>query len=103
MVRRRSDDPAGQSWATFPRNHAPQIAAMDLFVVPTIGFDLLYALIINSAGARLGQCDGPPDGPGSRGRLARPSPGGLGQFIAPHGITLDSRGDIYIAEAANTS
>jgi len=28
------------------RNHAPQIAAMDLFVVPTIGFDLLYALII---------------------------------------------------------
>ena len=46
MVRRRSDDPAGQSWATFLRNHAPQIAAMDLFVVPTIGFDLLYALII---------------------------------------------------------
>ena len=40
------DDPAGQSWATFVRNHAPQIAAMDLFVVPTIGFDLLYALII---------------------------------------------------------
>jgi hypothetical protein len=28
------------------RNHAPQIAAMDLFVVPTIGFNLLYALII---------------------------------------------------------
>jgi hypothetical protein len=24
-------------------NHAPDIAAMDLFVVPTIGFDLLYA------------------------------------------------------------
>jgi hypothetical protein len=28
------------------RNHGPQIAAMDLFVAPTIGFDLLYALII---------------------------------------------------------
>jgi transposase InsO family protein len=28
------------------RNHAPDIAAMDLFVVPTIGFDLLYAFII---------------------------------------------------------
>ena len=27
---------------------------------------------------------------------------GLGQFIAPHGITLDSRGDIYVAEVANT-
>jgi hypothetical protein len=27
-------------------NHAPDIAAMDLFVFPTIGFDLLYAFII---------------------------------------------------------
>ena len=32
------DDPSGQSWSTFLRNHAPHIAAMDLFVVPTIGF-----------------------------------------------------------------
>jgi hypothetical protein len=31
---------------TFLRNHAPNIAAMDLFVVPTIGFDLLYGLVI---------------------------------------------------------
>src|SRR5258708_4082163 len=30
----------------FLRNHAPDIAAMDSFVVPTIGFDLLYALVI---------------------------------------------------------
>ena len=37
---------AGQSWGTFLRNHAPNIAAMDLFVVPTIGFDLLYGLVI---------------------------------------------------------
>ena len=43
---RRSNGPTGQSWATFVRNHAPQIAAMDLFVVPTIRFNLLYALII---------------------------------------------------------
>jgi hypothetical protein len=28
------------------RNQAPDIAAMDLFVVPTIGFDLLYAFVI---------------------------------------------------------
>src|SRR5437762_2995007 len=27
-------------------NHAPDIAAMDLFVVPTIGFDLLYVLVL---------------------------------------------------------
>jgi hypothetical protein len=38
--------PPSQGWQTFLRNHAPDIAAMDLFVVPTIGFDLLYALII---------------------------------------------------------
>jgi transposase InsO family protein len=31
---------------TFLRNHAPDIAAMDLFVVPTIGFGLLYAFVI---------------------------------------------------------
>src|SRR6267142_870056 len=30
----------------FLHNHAPDIAAMDLFVVPTIGFDLLYAFVI---------------------------------------------------------
>ena len=38
--------PPSQGWCTFVRNHAPDIAAMDLFVVPTIGFDLLYALVI---------------------------------------------------------
>jgi transposase InsO family protein len=44
MVKRRG--PTGQSWLTFLRNHAPDIAAMDFFVVPTIGFDLLYAFVI---------------------------------------------------------
>src|SRR6266540_555945 len=38
--------PPSQGWRTFLRNHAPDIAAMDLFVVPTIGFDLLYGLVI---------------------------------------------------------
>ena len=44
MVKRR--EPPSQGWRTFLHNHAPDIAAMDLFVVPTIGFDLLYAYII---------------------------------------------------------
>src|SRR6266446_8342488 len=44
MVQRHG--PPSQGWNTFLRNHAPDIAAMDLFVVPTIGFDLLYAFVI---------------------------------------------------------
>jgi transposase InsO family protein len=44
MVKRRG--PPSQGWRTFLHNHAPDIAAMDLFVVPTFGFDLLYAFII---------------------------------------------------------
>ena len=28
------------------RNHASEIAAIDFFIVPTIGFDLLYAFVI---------------------------------------------------------
>ena len=35
--------PPSQGWRTFLRNHSPDIAAMDLFVTPTLGFDLLYA------------------------------------------------------------
>jgi transposase InsO family protein len=44
MVKRRG--PSSQGWRPFLRNHAPDIAAMDLFGVPTITFDLLYALVI---------------------------------------------------------
>jgi transposase InsO family protein len=39
--------PPSQGWgSTFLRIHAPHIAAMDRFVVPTIGFNLLYVLVI---------------------------------------------------------
>src|ERR1700726_356866 len=44
MVKRRG--PPRQGWRTFLHNHAPDIAAMDLFVVPTVGFDLLYAFVV---------------------------------------------------------
>ena len=44
MVKRRG--PPSQEWRTFLLNHAPDIAAMDLFVVPTIGFKLLYGFVI---------------------------------------------------------
>ena len=35
-----------QGWLTFLRNHSTQIAAMDLFAVPSVNFELLYAFII---------------------------------------------------------
>jgi transposase InsO family protein len=44
MVKR--ERPPSQGWRTFLHNHAPDMAAIDLFVVPTIGFDLLYAFVI---------------------------------------------------------
>jgi hypothetical protein len=50
MVRRR--DPPSQGWRTFLRNHDDGIAAMDMFVVPTISFRLLYGLLIMGHGRR---------------------------------------------------
>jgi type II secretory pathway pseudopilin PulG len=44
MVKRRG--PPSHGWRSFLHNHAPEVAAMDFFVVPTIGFDLLYAFAI---------------------------------------------------------
>ena len=44
--------PPSQGWRTFLRNHSPDIAAMDLFVVPAIGFDLLYVFVIVRLGRR---------------------------------------------------
>jgi transposase InsO family protein len=44
MVRRRR--PPSQGWKTFLRNQAAGIASLDLFVVRTISFKLLYGLVI---------------------------------------------------------
>src|SRR5271155_2564312 len=44
----RSLRPPSQSWKTFLRNHAAGIASIDLFVVPTAFFKLLYGLVILS-------------------------------------------------------
>ena len=35
-----------QGWRTFLRNHADGIASIDMFVVPTVSFRLLYGLLI---------------------------------------------------------
>jgi len=44
MARRQR--PPSQGWKTFLHNHAAGIASVDLFVVRTISFKLLYGLVI---------------------------------------------------------
>jgi len=43
---RRHPHPSSQTWRTFLTNHASQIMAADLFVVPTVTFRLLFVLVI---------------------------------------------------------
>jgi hypothetical protein len=37
---------SSQTWKTFLNNHAAGIGAMDFLVVPTVGFRLLFVLVI---------------------------------------------------------
>jgi transposase InsO family protein len=50
MARRRR--PPSQGWKTFLLNHADGIASIDLFVVPTISFRMLYGLLVLGHGRR---------------------------------------------------
>ena len=50
MVRVRN--PPSQTWKTFLRNHAEAIAAIDMCVVPTVTFDLLFAFLVVGHGRR---------------------------------------------------
>ena len=50
MVRRRS--PPSQSWKTFLRSHGEAIAAIDMCVVPTVTFELLFAFLVVGHGRR---------------------------------------------------
>ena len=52
-----------QGWKTFFHNHAHAIAAIDLFVVPTLTFERLFAFLVLGHGRRqLLRGDAPPDG-----------------------------------------
>ncbi len=42
----RPAKPPSQTWKTFLRNHAEAIAAIDMCVVPTLTFDLLFAFLV---------------------------------------------------------
>ena len=49
---RRGGKPPSQSWKTFLRNNADAIAAIDLCVVWTLAFDLLFVFIVLGHGRR---------------------------------------------------
>jgi len=49
---KRAPDPGQQRWMTFLFNHKEAIAAMDFFVVPTVGFRLLYVWFVIDHGRR---------------------------------------------------
>jgi transposase InsO family protein len=48
----RPSRPPSQTWKTFLRNHAEAIAAIDMCVVPTLTFDLLFAFLVLGHGRR---------------------------------------------------
>src|SRR5260370_20049844 len=48
----RKQGPPSQGWKTFLRNHAAGIASIDMFVVRTVSFKLLYASVILHHGRR---------------------------------------------------
>jgi transposase InsO family protein len=50
MTRHRN--PPSQSWKTFLRNHADAVAAIDMCVVPTVTFELLFAFLVLGHGRR---------------------------------------------------
>ena len=49
----RHSRPPSQGWRAFLSNHADGIAALDLFVLPTIAFRILYCLVIIRHGRRI--------------------------------------------------
>ena len=61
----RSGRGRSQTWKTFLHNHAAGIGAMDFLIVPTVGFRLLFVLVIlqaRAAAADIAERHGPSDG-----------------------------------------
>src|SRR5271154_424520 len=95
MAKRRR--PPSLGWRTFLHNHADGIASMDLFVVPTISFRLLYGLLILQHGRRQILCLGVTAHPTAEW-IARQITEAYGWEAAPRYIVRDRdavHGDIF--------
>ena len=100
MERRRR--PPSQGWRTFLHNHADGIASIDLFVVPTISFRLLYGLLILQHGRRQILCLGVTAHPTAEW-IARQLTEACGWTAAPRYIVRDRDavyGDIFTFAAS---
>ncbi len=51
-IRPKPARPGSQTWASFLRNHAKGIVAVDMFTVPTIRFQVLYIFVVLSLDRR---------------------------------------------------
>src|SRR6202035_1016451 len=73
----RHSRPPSQGWRSFLSNHVDGIAAIELFVLPTIAFQILYCLVIVRHGRRLWVSFGVTAKPrsGSRAKSPRRSRG----------------------------
>src|ERR1700716_1769803 len=98
----RGRRPPSQGWKTFLHNHADGIASMDLFVVPTISFRLLYGLLILRHSRRellwLGVTEHP-----SAEWIARPLTEACGWREAPRYLVRDrdgAYGEVFLRRLA---
>jgi transposase InsO family protein len=90
--------PPSQGWRTFLRNHADGIASMDLFVVPTASFRLLYGLLILEHSRRQIMCLGATAHPTAEW-ITRQLMEAYGWKAAPQYVVRDRDavyGDIFI-------
>ena len=87
--------PASPGWRTFLHNHADGIASMDLFVVPTISFRLLYGLLILQHGRRQILWLGVTAHPTAEW-IARQLTEAYGWTAAPRYVVRARHGDVFI-------
>jgi len=52
IIRRNDPKPPSQTWKTFIKNHMPELVAVDILVVPTIRFKMLFVFVVLSHALR---------------------------------------------------
>ena len=87
MPRRRAEPDEVKRWIAFLRNHKDDIAAMDLFAVPTASLRLLYGFFVIEHGPeQIADLPVPVvESPGAV-RIGHPERGHLVEYLAPNSV-----------------